>query len=65
MILVKNLPAGVDGDELREIFSKHGTVHRVLMPPSGITAVIEYLEPSEARQGFMKLNFSKVGGFGS
>ncbi|GFS21777.1 multiple RNA-binding domain-containing protein 1 [Elysia marginata] len=58
-ILVKNLPAGVEGDELREIFSKHGTVNRVLMPPSGITAIVEYLEPSEARKGFMKLNFSK------
>ncbi|GFO19800.1 multiple RNA-binding domain-containing protein 1 [Plakobranchus ocellatus] len=59
VILVKNLPAGVEADELREIFSKHGTVNRVLMPPSGITAIIEYIEPSEARQGFMKLNFSK------
>ena len=60
VILVKNLPAGVEGEELRGIFSKHGTVNRVLMPPSGITAIVEYLEPSEARKGFMKLNFSKV-----
>ncbi|KAK3800179.1 hypothetical protein RRG08_016286 [Elysia crispata] len=59
VILVKNLPAGVEGEELRGIFSKHGTVNRVLMPPSGITAIVEYLEPSEARKGFMKLNFSK------
>ncbi|XP_005105065.1 probable RNA-binding protein 19 [Aplysia californica] len=59
VILVKNLPTGVTSDELREIFSRHGSVARVVMPPTGITAVVEYLEPSEARQGFLKLNFSK------
>ncbi|CAL1543363.1 unnamed protein product [Lymnaea stagnalis] len=59
VILVKNLPSSVTVDELRDIFNKHGTVNRVVMPPSGITAIVEYLEPSEARQGFMKLNFSK------
>jgi len=58
-ILVKNLPAGVTTDELRDIFLKYGSVARVVMPPSGITAIVEYLEPSEARKGFLKLNFSK------
>ncbi|CAG5132481.1 unnamed protein product [Candidula unifasciata] len=59
VILVKNLPAGVVLDELKEVFSKHGSVNRVLMPPSGITAIVEFFEPSEARQAFLKLNFSK------
>ncbi|BFZ04762.1 hypothetical protein BsWGS_07801 [Bradybaena similaris] len=59
VILVKNLPAGVAMADLKVVFSKHGTVNRVLMPPSGITAIVEFLEPSEARQAFLKLNFSK------
>ncbi|XP_059141800.1 probable RNA-binding protein 19, partial [Physella acuta] len=59
VILVKNLPLGVTTDELRDIFNKYGSVNRVVLPPTGITAIVEYLEPSEARQGFMKLNFSK------
>lgn len=63
VILVKNLPAGVAMADLKVVFSKHGTVNRVLMPPSGITAIVEFLEPSEARQAFLKLNFSKVIGF--
>uniref|UniRef100_A0A0B6ZN92 RRM domain-containing protein n=1 Tax=Arion vulgaris TaxID=1028688 RepID=A0A0B6ZN92_9EUPU len=59
VILVKNLPEGVALEELKEVFHKHGTVNRVLMPPSGITAIVEFLEPSEAKQAFSKLNFSK------
>lgn len=32
---------------------------RVLLPPSGITALIEFIEPSEARVAFTKLAYSK------
>ncbi|XP_013085618.2 probable RNA-binding protein 19 isoform X1 [Biomphalaria glabrata] len=59
VILVKNLPSTVTVEDLKEVFGKHGTLNRVLIPPSGITSIVEYLEPSEARQAFMKLNFAK------
>uniref|UniRef100_A0AAV2MRD7 RRM domain-containing protein n=1 Tax=Knipowitschia caucasica TaxID=637954 RepID=A0AAV2MRD7_KNICA len=59
VILVKNLPAGVTASELEELFSPHGSLGRVLLPPSGLTAVIEFLEPTEAKRAFSKLAYSK------
>ena len=60
MILVKNLPAGVTVAELEELFSPHGSLGRVLLPPSGLTAIIEFLEPTEAKRAFTRLAYSKV-----
>lgn len=60
VILVKNLPAGVTTTELEELFSPHGSLGRVLLPPSGLTAIIEFLEPTEAKQAFTRLAYSKV-----
>lgn len=60
MILVKNLPAGVAVAELEELFSPHGSLGRVLLPPSGLTAIVEFLEPTEAKRAFTRLAYSKV-----
>ncbi|XP_030593757.1 putative RNA-binding protein 19 [Archocentrus centrarchus] len=59
VILVKNLPAGVQVSELEELFSPHGSLGRVLLPPSGLTAVVEFLEPAEAKRAFTRLAYSK------
>uniref|UniRef100_A0A8C5E0M0 RRM domain-containing protein n=1 Tax=Gouania willdenowi TaxID=441366 RepID=A0A8C5E0M0_GOUWI len=60
VILVKNLPAGATLAELEELFSPHGSLGRVLLPPAGLTAIIEFLEPTEAKRAFTKLAYSKV-----
>lgn len=60
VILVKNLPMNTKAEDLRDVFSKHGTVGRVVLPPSGITAIVEYLEQTEAKAGFTRLAYSKV-----
>nr|BAN20693.1 RNA binding motif protein [Riptortus pedestris] len=59
VILVKNLPAGTSVLEIRNIFSKHGELGRILLPPSGATAIVEFLEPSEARSAFRQLAYTK------
>lgn len=59
VLLVKNLPSGVQVGELEALFSPHGSLGRVLLPPSGLTAVVEFLEPTEAKRAFMKLAYSK------
>uniref|UniRef100_A0A8C5E2B7 RRM domain-containing protein n=1 Tax=Gouania willdenowi TaxID=441366 RepID=A0A8C5E2B7_GOUWI len=59
VILVKNLPAGATLAELEELFSPHGSLGRVLLPPAGLTAIIEFLEPTEAKRAFTKLAYSK------
>lgn len=61
VILVKNLPAGTLAAELQETFSRFGSLGRVLLPEGGITAIVEFLEPLEARKAFRHLAYSKVG----
>lgn len=63
VILVKNLPSGTKTEELQHVFSKHGTLGRVILPPSGITAIVEFLEPTEAKLAYKKLAYTKVGIF--
>jgi len=59
IILVKNLPAQTKSSEIREMFAKHGELARIVMPPAGITALVEFLEPSEARKAFHALAYKK------
>ncbi|GLH00023.1 Heterogeneous nuclear ribonucleoprotein 87F [Gryllus bimaculatus] len=59
VILVKNLPAGTTSQEMCQLFAKFGELGRVLLPPSGVTAIVEFLEPSEARAAFRKLAYKK------
>ncbi|NXJ29184.1 RBM19 protein, partial [Dicrurus megarhynchus] len=59
VILVKNLPAGTSAAELEELFGQHGGLGRVLLPQGGITAIVEFLEPTEAKQAFTRLAYSK------
>ena len=60
MILVKNLPFNTPCEELRNIFAPFGKVARLVLPPSGITALVEFFEPSQAKKAFQKLAYSKV-----
>ncbi|XP_072352543.1 probable RNA-binding protein 19 isoform X1 [Scyliorhinus torazame] len=59
VILVKNIPAGTQVDELEKVFKKYGDLGRVLLPSAGATAIVEFLEPTEAKQAFTKLAYSK------
>ncbi|XP_039628243.1 probable RNA-binding protein 19 [Polypterus senegalus] len=59
VLLVKNLPAGVQVAELETVFCRFGTLGRVLLPPAGLTALIEFLEPTEAKHAFTKLAYTK------
>ena len=57
---MKNLPFNTTTDELRNVFGPFGTVARLVLPPSGITALVEFFEPSQAKKAFQKLAYSKV-----
>lgn len=59
-MLVKNLPHGTKPEELRNVFGKFGDLEKVLLPPSGITAIVQFVHPTEARSAFRSLAFSKV-----
>ncbi|XP_063171945.1 probable RNA-binding protein 19 [Candoia aspera] len=59
VILVKNLPAGTKAEELEDLFGTFGGLGRVLLPEGGVTAIVEFLEPTEAKKAFTKLAYSK------
>ncbi|KAJ8890365.1 hypothetical protein PR048_009873 [Dryococelus australis] len=59
VILAKNLPAKTTDTEIRTLFAKFGELGRVVLPPSGVTAIVEFLEPSEAKTAFMKLAYTR------
>ncbi|ORX98262.1 RNA-binding domain-containing protein [Basidiobolus meristosporus CBS 931.73] len=59
VILVKNIPYGTAEEEFRELFGKHGSLGRVLIPPAKTIAVVEFLEPSEARAAFRHLAYKR------
>lgn len=59
VILVKNLPIERKISEIEEMFARYGDLARVVMPPAGITALVEFLEPSEARKAFCALAYRR------
>ncbi|GAQ11302.1 multiple RNA-binding domain-containing protein 1 [Aspergillus lentulus] len=60
-ILVKNFSYGVKVDDLRKLFEPYGEITRLLMPPSGTIAIVEFARPDEAQKAFKGLAYRKVG----
>lgn len=58
-ILVKNFAYGTQVDELKKLFEPHGNVLRVLMPPAGTIAIIEFEVGEHARSAFRSLAYRK------
>lgn len=59
IILVKNLPANTDVEEVKSKFEAFGVLEKVVMPPNSVTCLIKFSDPSEARKAFKKLAYSK------
>jgi multiple RNA-binding domain-containing protein 1 len=59
-ILVKNIPHGTSSDELRRLFEEHGKITKFLMPPAGMTAIIEFSNAAEAKAAFRSLAYRKM-----
>lgn len=72
-LLIKNLPHDVVGEELEEMFtrfplflysisdlaSRFGSVASFLFPPSKTVALIDFVEPSDARKAFTNLAYRR------
>ena len=59
VILVKNLPFNTTSAELQTLFSPFGPLEDVILPPSGISGLVVFLEPPHARDAFRKLAYTK------
>jgi multiple RNA-binding domain-containing protein 1 len=60
-ILVKNFSYGVKAEELRKLFEPYGQITRLLMPPSGTIAIIQFALPDETQRAFKALAYRKLG----
>ncbi|KAM4058461.1 RNA recognition motif domain-containing protein [Hirsutella rhossiliensis] len=59
-ILVKNFPYGTTMDELRSMFGEFGPVLKVLMPPSGTIAIVQFAQANHAKAAFGKLAYRRI-----
>jgi multiple RNA-binding domain-containing protein 1 len=58
-LLIKNLPHDVKSEEIQEMFSRFGAIHSLLLPPSKTVALIDFVEPSDARKAFAGLAYRR------
>ena len=61
VILVKNIPYGTSAETIREMFEAHGELSRVLIPPAGTIAVVEFVHPDEAARAFKAVAYRRLG----
>lgn len=61
VILVKNIPYGTTTDQIREMFEPHGTLTRVLVPPAGTMAVVDFALADEAAKAFRAVAYRRLG----
>ena len=59
IILVKNLPFGTTDSDLNKLFSPFGSISRLVLPPGGVSALVEYSEIAHAQSAFRKLAYTK------
>ncbi|KAK3996861.1 hypothetical protein QBC44DRAFT_339050 [Cladorrhinum sp. PSN332] len=57
-ILVKNIKNATI-EELRTLFEEHGSVLRVVMPPSGTIAIVQFAQPAHCRAAFTRKAYSR------
>ncbi|KAI1454530.1 RNA-binding domain-containing protein [Annulohypoxylon moriforme] len=58
-ILVKNFPYGTTIEEIRTLFEEHGQVLKVLMPPTGTIAIVQFAQGPQAKTAFTKLAYRR------
>ena len=60
-ILVKNIPYGTTASQIRELFEPHGKLERVVVPPAGTMAIVEFVHADDARRGFRAVAYRRLG----
>ena len=61
-LLVKNLPYELNVEDLRTLFSAYGSISKIIVPPSGTIAIIEFDHAYHARSAFKELAYKKIKG---
>lgn len=59
VILIKNIPSGTTESEILDLFTPFGELKRIVMPPSGIIAIVQYRDLPSGRSAFTKLSYRR------
>ncbi|KAL6843718.1 hypothetical protein ACP4OV_026289 [Aristida adscensionis] len=59
VILVKNLPYSSSEEELAAMFQKHGSLDKIVLPPTRVFALIIFVEATDAQRAFKKLLYTR------
>ncbi|KAF3480690.1 multiple RNA-binding domain-containing protein 1 [Arthroderma uncinatum] len=60
-ILLKNFAYGVSSEDIRKLCEPFGQLTRLLMPPSGTIAIVEFAMPDETQRAFKGLAYKRLG----
>ncbi|EGD98606.1 pre-rRNA processing protein Mrd1 [Trichophyton tonsurans CBS 112818] len=60
-LLLKNFTYGVSSEDIRKLCEPFGQLTRLLMPPSGTIAIVEFAMPDEALRAFKGLAYKRIG----
>ncbi|KAG9037626.1 Multiple RNA-binding domain-containing protein 1 [Tulasnella sp. JGI-2019a] len=60
-ILVKNIPYGTSVEDLQSMFNMHGEIVRLLLPPAGTLAVVDFEHTHQAAKAFKALAYKRLG----
>ncbi|AQK46047.1 nucleotide binding [Zea mays] len=63
VILVKNLPFNSTEEELATLFQKHGSLDKIILPPTRVFALVVFVEATEAQYAFKKLLYTRYNCF--
>lgn len=61
VILVKNIPYGTSIEDIKGMFEAYGDLERVLVPPAGTMAVVEFKHADEAGKAFKGVAYRRLG----
>nr|POE66102.1 multiple rna-binding domain-containing protein 1 [Quercus suber] len=59
-ILVKNIPSNCSRDELQRLFAEHGDIKRLLVPSSGVIAIVEYANAAQCKAAYGSLAYTRL-----
>ncbi|KAI9624769.1 hypothetical protein H4Q26_016687 [Puccinia striiformis f. sp. tritici PST-130] len=54
-------PYNTSTNVIKALFSEHGSVIKVLMPPSGTIAIVEMADKEDAKSAFRSLSYKRIG----
>ncbi|KAJ3375888.1 hypothetical protein GGF31_003093 [Allomyces arbusculus] len=59
VLLVKNIAHGTTEAEIEDLFAKFGDLGRIVVPPAGTVAIVEYLTNNDAKNAFRHLAYKR------